>query len=189
MRNLFLQINISVDGFIEDEQGEIDWHFVDDEFETFINQTLHSIDGMIFGRTAFDLLAEYWPTAGSNPGISSLHAEAAALMNSLPKYVLTDRLDIPNWSNSHIIGEPPAEWIRTLKNQPGKDIALFAGAAAARWALAEDLVDECRLILNPALLGSGKKLFEQDGSRTPLRLEEVRKFQSGALILYYRPQT
>jgi hypothetical protein len=58
MRKLFLQINASLDGYIEEPSGEIDWHFVDDEFEEFINDTLRSIGAMVFGRVAYEKLAQ-----------------------------------------------------------------------------------------------------------------------------------
>ena len=65
-RKLFLQINVSVDGYIEDPDADIDWHFADDEWDAFILDTLESIDGMVFGRVAFEKLAAYWPTAGDD---------------------------------------------------------------------------------------------------------------------------
>ena len=98
MGELFLHINVSLDGYIERNNHDIDWHFADDEFEQYINEILHSIDSMIFGRTAHEKLAEYWPLAASGggdraqaptEGVSSQHIEAARMMNELPKYVVT----------------------------------------------------------------------------------------------------
>ena len=90
MRKVFLHINVSIDGQIEDRNGDIGWHFVDDEFEEYINEILRLIDGMIFGRTAHQKLAEYWPTAAENPEASLRHVEAARMMNALTKYVVSD---------------------------------------------------------------------------------------------------
>jgi dihydrofolate reductase len=160
MRKLFLQINMTVDGFIEDSNREIDWHFSDDEFEQFIVDTLQSIDGMVFGRVAFELLAQYWPTAAANPQVTAKHVEMARLMNELPKYVISTRLRRVEWRNSHIIGGDAADAIRTLKEQPGKDIALFAGAGVVSTFMQLGLLDEYRLILNPIFLGSGTPLFK-----------------------------
>jgi dihydrofolate reductase len=70
---LVAQINASLDGYIEDEKHDIDWHFVDDEYEEFINETLRSLDGMIFGRKAYEPLSAYWPTAAANPDASVRH--------------------------------------------------------------------------------------------------------------------
>jgi dihydrofolate reductase len=195
MRKLFLQINVSLDGFIEDANGEIDWHFADDDFEEFINDTLRSIDGMVFGRVAYERLAEFWPAAASDPEASARqlgqdprrHAEAARLMNELPKYVVSNQLERVTWENSHIVkGDVPAE-IGRLKQQPGRDIALFAGAHIASTFTRLGLIDEYRLILNPVLLAAGKRLFEDGYGKTDLRLRETRPFASGALVLYYEP--
>jgi dihydrofolate reductase len=142
MRNLFLQINMSVDGFIEDTDHQIDWHFSDDEFEQFILDTLQSIDGMVFGRVAFGLLAQYWPTAASNPQVSAKHVEMARFINELPKYVVSNQLQHVEWRNSHIISGDVAGAIRRLKEQSGKDLALFAGAGVASTFMRLGLIDE-----------------------------------------------
>jgi dihydrofolate reductase len=187
MRKLFLQINVSLDGFIEDAAGEIDWHFADDEFEEFINDTLRSIDAMVFGRVAYEKLAQYWPTAASNPEASERHIEAARLMNELPKYVVSDHLDRTEWQNSHILSGDVAAEIGELKRQSGKDIALFAGASVAQSFARLGLIDEYRIILNPAFLGAGTLLFNGGYRKTELELRETKQFGSGALVLTYRP--
>ncbi|WP_170181909.1 dihydrofolate reductase family protein [Phreatobacter stygius] len=185
MGKLFLQINVSVDGFIEDEAGQMDWRFVDDEFEAFINDTLASLDAMVFGRRAFELLQQYWPTAAANEGISAHHAAAAAMMNSLPKYVVSTGLSAPSWSNAHVLAD--LSGVAGLKQRSTRDIALFAGAGIARSAMAAGLVDEYRLIVNPALIAGGIRLFDGGYARANLALADVRRFASGALLLTYRP--
>jgi dihydrofolate reductase len=183
-----LQINVSLDGFIEDANHEIDWHFVDDEFEEFTNDTLRSIDGMIFGRVAYQLLADYWPTAALNPKATKRHVEAARMMNELPKFVVSKTLQETHWDNSFIIRDNLVEEISRMKRQPGKDIALFAGAKLASSFMQLGLIDEYRIILNPALLGDGTPLFTGDYEKTDLRLLEARTFKSGAVVLTYRPE-
>jgi dihydrofolate reductase len=61
------QINVSLDGYIENDDHEIDWQFVDAEYDEFILQTLRSLDAMVFGRKAYKPLSRYWPTAAGNP--------------------------------------------------------------------------------------------------------------------------
>jgi dihydrofolate reductase len=195
MRRLFLQINVSLDGFIEDAEGEIDWHFADDEFEEFVNDTLRSIDAMVLGRVAYELLAEFWPAAVSDPEASAAqigrdprhHAGTARLMNELPKFVVSNRLERTSWHNSHLIKGDVAAQIDGLKQQPGRDIALFAGAHTASTFTQLRLIDEYRLILNPVLLGAGTRLFQDGWGRTNLRMRETRPFRSGAILLHYEP--
>lgn len=195
MRRLFLHMIVSLDGFIEGPNRELDWHFVDDEFEEYINDVLRSIDGMLFGRVAFQLLADYWPTAAENPVAAAnpsspkRHIEAAHMMNELPKYVVSTTLKKTEWNNSHIIGEQVAEQIAKLKQQPRKDIALFAGAGLAATLMQLDLIDEYRIVLNPVLVGSGTRLFKGGYDRLNLKLLKTKTFRSGAVVLSYQPET
>jgi dihydrofolate reductase len=185
-RKLFLQINITVDGYIEDANGEIDWHFADDEFDAFILDTLRSIDGMVFGRVAFEKLGAYWPTA-AQVAQSDAQRETARLMNELPKYVVSRTLTGSDWTGSHVVSGDVRAEIQQLKARPGKDLALFAGAAAATSFVRLGLVDELRLIVNPLLQGGGTRLFAGEDERRQLTLTHVRQFASGAVVLTYAP--
>ena len=137
----------SLDGYIEGPNRELDWHFSDDEFEEYINDVLRSIDGMFFGRVAYELLAGYWPGAETNPTEAAnksdprRHVEAARMMNTLPKYAVSNTLRGTAWNNSHIISGNIAAEIKKLKAQPGKDLALFAGAGLATSARRLGLID------------------------------------------------
>ena len=187
MRNIFLHINVSLDGFIENENREIDWHFADDEFEEYINDVLRSIDGMIFGRVAHQVLSEYWPNAAAQPNVSNRHLEAVQMMNALPKYVPTKGSYETTWANSHVITGDVAKKMRNLKEQPGKDLALFAGAGIAQTFKELGLIDEYRFIINPILLGTGTPLFKPSTYRSELQLVNLRQFKSGAAVLSYVP--
>jgi dihydrofolate reductase len=185
-RKLFLQINMTVDGCVEDANGDIDWHFADDEFDAFILDTLRSIDGMVFGRVAFEKLATYWPTA-EQAARSATQRETAVLMNELPKYVVSQTLAGSGWRNSHVVAGDVAAAIQRLKARPGKDLALFAGAATARSFVRLGLVDELRLIVNPLLQGRGTRLFRGEDEPRQLTLTSARPFVSGAVVLTYTP--
>lgn len=184
-RKLFVQINMTVDGYIEDLNGEIDWHFADAEFDAFILDTLRSIDGMLFGRIAFEQLAQFWPTA-EQAARSDTERETARLMNALPKYAVSRTPTVSDWNNSHeLSGDVPAA-VRDLKARPGRDLALFAGAATASSFVRLGLVDELRLIVNPLLQGGGTRLFAVEDQRRELALADVRRFACGAALLTVR---
>jgi len=180
MRRLFLHISTSVDGYIDDGAGAIDWMSADEEFERHIDRLLESIDGMVFGRVAFEQLAAFWPNAG--PEISPTQLRR---MHELPKYVLARRPPHTEWHNSHFLGGDPAAAIATLKQQAGRDLALFAGSSAATSALALGVIDELRLLVHPVLLGAGTRLFDRAYPRSELRLLDTRRFSSGALLVSY----
>jgi dihydrofolate reductase len=180
MRRLFLHINVSLDGYICDAAGVIDWHFSDEEFQRYLDQLLGSIDGMIFGRVAFEQLAAYWPTAGDE-----VSPTQARKMHELPKYVLSRTLEHTDWHNSYLLGDDPAAAIAQLKRRDGRDLALFAGARAATTAVELGVLDELRLIVNPVLLGGGTRLFDGAYPKAELCLTHTHQFASGALLLTY----
>jgi dihydrofolate reductase len=180
MADLILQIAVSLDGYIEDANGSLDFMEGDTSLDAVHTATLQSIDGMIFGRTAHALLAQFWPTAGEAGDAGDALVEQAELMNALPKYVLTHGKDTHGWTNSHPV---TAEDVARLKRGSGRPLALYAGAGAASALM--DQVDEVRLIQYPVLLGGGTRLF-RDGDRRALGLVESRTFSSGVSLLRYR---
>lgn len=187
MRKIFLHIMMSLDGYIEDGEHQLDWHFVDEEFEKYINDVLRSIDGMIFGRKAHQQLAAYWPTAGANPEASDEHRESARLMQVLTKYAISRGGYETDWENSVVIDSDVAEKIRSLKQEEGRDIALFGGASIFQALDDLGLVDEYRIIVNPIVLGRGTPLFAARNKRTPLELRGIKQFKSGAVAVTYVP--
>jgi dihydrofolate reductase len=178
MAQLFVQISVSLDGYIEDANGGLDWFAQDKSADAFATETLRSIDGMVFGKTAHAAIAEFWknpPPEAESPELP----DQARLMESPPKYVLTHGdLDI-DWINSHAI---TLDDLPRIKRETARPIALFAGAAAVRAALGAGVVDELRTIRYPVLLGAGKPLFNDKGTRCELEPVEQREFASGALL-------
>jgi dihydrofolate reductase len=184
MAQLFLQIATSLDGYIEDANHDIGWMVEDPSIDPFMTDVLRGIDGMIFGKTAHKLLAEFWPTAGEQQGASGELKAQAELMNRLPKYVLTHGAEETGWKNSHAIR---AEDVPNLKREAKRPIALYAGAGAAQALM--DQLDEMRLIRYPVLLGAGTPLFAEDRKRRDWRLVEDRVFDSGAVLQRYAPKS
>ncbi|WP_168221093.1 dihydrofolate reductase family protein [Actinomadura sp. WMMA1423] len=180
MRRLFLHINVSIDGYIADPAGDIDWRFADEEFQSHLDDMLESIGGMVFGRTAYEQLASYWPTAGDEVSPTQRRR-----MHDLPKYVMSRTLRSTRWNNSHLLGDDPATALADLKRQDGRDLALFAGGRAATAAIRLGVLDELRLVVNPVLLGGGTPLFNGGHPVQDLRLTQSRRFTSGALLNTY----
>ncbi len=109
-------------------------------------------------------------------------------MNGLPKYVVSTALEEPlGWNNSTIIKGDVAEEVSRLKQQPGGDILIGGSADLVNTLMEQDLVDEYRLMVFPVVVGSGKRLFRGGGDRKALRLVETKTFDSGVIVLTYRP--
>jgi dihydrofolate reductase len=184
MRNVFLFMMVSLDGFFEGPHQEIDWHNVDDEFNDFAIKQLDEIGTLLFGRVTYQLMASYWPT----PAALADDPIVAEKMNTTPKVVFSTTLDTVDWDNTQLVRGDAAAEVAKLKQQPGKDLAIFGSADLTTSLLQAGLVDELRIMVNPIVLGNGKSLFASLPDRVHLNLVNSRGFRSGNVLLYYQPE-
>ncbi len=185
MRKLFMFNMVTLDGFFEGPQHEIDWHNVDEEFNEFAIEQLNTIGVIVFGRVTYQGMASYWPT----PMASDDDPAVAAQMNSIPKIVISHTLDKAEWNNTRLIKDNVAEEIARLKQQAGKDLAIFGSANLTAALIGMGLVDEFRIMVNPVILGGGRPLFKGVSHLLKLKLIKTRAFKSGNVLLYYQPMT
>ncbi len=184
MRKLFSFNMVTVDGFFEGRNQDIDWHNVDGEFNEFAIAQLHEIDTLVFGRVTYQMMATYWPT----PAAVQDDPEVAGLMNRMPKVVVSRTLDKAEWQNTQLVKSLVAEEISRLKRQPGKDMAVFGSANLLESLIRAGLVDEHRIMVNPVMLGDGTPLFKRSQDKTALELVQTRTFRNGNVLLCYRPR-
>ncbi len=104
------------------------------------------------------------------------------------KIVFSRTLETVDWKNSRLVKENVQEEISTLKQQPGKDIALFGSANLASTLMRLGLIDEYRIVVSPIVLGAGMPMFRDVNEATTLTLVNTQTFRSGAVILHYRPR-
>ena len=183
MRNVFLFMMVTLDGFFEGPNHEIDWHNVDEEFNEFAIDQLNELDTLLFGRVTYEGMASYWPT----PAAIEDDPDVAGKMNTIPKIVFSRTLDRAEWSNSRLVKENIAAEVLQLKQQPGRDLAIFGSANLTMSLLQMGLVDELRLMVNPVVLGKGRPLFEGIDEKLKLKLIRTRVFRSGNVLLCYQP--
>ena len=182
MRKVVAYEFISLDGVIE---APDQWHFpyFDEEMGEAIGEGFAASDAMLMGRVNYEGWAAYWPEQDpeENP--------VADTMNGRRKYVVSTTLEEPlEWNNSTLIkGNEFAEEIRNLKGQEGKDIAISGGPTLVRSLLDHGLLDELRLFVHPIVVGSGRRLFEDEAESRPLELVDSKTFKTGVLYLTYRP--
>ena len=174
---------ITLDGFFEGPNREIDWHTVDEEFNEYAIELLNSVDVLLFGRVTYELMASYWPT----PSATTDDPIVADKMNNLPKIVFSKTLKKTEWKNTRLVKENIAEEITKLKYQPGKDLAMFGSSDLALSLIQMGLIDEYRIIVNPVVLGNGKSLFKGINEKLNLKLLKTKTFRSGNVVLYYQP--
>jgi dihydrofolate reductase len=183
MRTLASFIFISLDGFWEGPNGELDWPNVDAEFNDFAVRQLDEADTLGFGRATYEHVAAYWPTEqamANDPAITSR-------MNNKEKLVFSTTLTDPNWSGTTVVRGEAIEHIPELSAAPGKEILVIGSAHLTANLAQAGVLDELRIMIFPILLGQGRSLFEDLKNRVSLTLLRVRQFDSGNILLTYRP--
>jgi dihydrofolate reductase len=184
MRKIVVMMSISVDGFMEGPNRELDWQLVDDELHEHFNEELATMGAFLDGRVTYELMAAFWPTADRDPVSTAPMVEFARIWRDMPKLVFSTTLERADW-NATIVRQVDPEAIAALKAQPGGDLVV-GGADLAGAFRRLDLVDEYRLYVHPVVLGSGKPLFAPAGTRVGLRLVESRTFGNGVVLLRYQ---
>lgn len=184
MRKIVLMMSVSLDGFIEGPNREIDWHMVDEELHRHFNEQLKACGAFLDGRVTHELMAGFWPTADSDPSSTPAMVEFAGIWRDMPKIVFSRTLRHADWNTTIMREVDPAE-IMALKERPGGDLSL-GGAELAAAFMRHDLIDEYRIYVHPVLIGRGKPLFP--ASDTPVVLEGTgtRTFGNGVVLLRYR---
>lgn len=183
MRKVLFFMLTSLDGYFEGPEQDIGWHNVDDEFNDFAIEQLDSVDTLLFGRVTYEMMASFWPT----PYAIETDPIVAGKMNSMPKIVFSKKLAKAEWQNARLVKNHFAEEIKTLKQQPGKDLIIFGSSDLAVTFLQTGLLDEIRVLVNPVVLGSGKPLFKGINGKVGLKLLKTRTFRNGNVLLYYQP--
>jgi len=184
MRKIILMMSVSLDGFFEGPERQLDWHLVDDELHSHFNEQLSAMGAFLDGRVTYQLMAGFWPTADADPSSTGPMVEFARIWRDMPKIVFSRTLDRADW-NTTIVRDVVVEEILALKAQPGGDLAL-GGADLAAAFRQHDLIDEYRLYVHPVLIGRGKPLFAASDATTSLRLAETRTFGNGVVLLRYQ---
>jgi dihydrofolate reductase len=183
MRKLFSFNMVTLDGFFEGRNHDINWHNVDAEFNEFAIEQTGTVDVILFGRVTYQMMASYWPT----PDAIANDPIVAGQMNRVPKIVVSRTLDKAEWNNTRLIKDHVAEEITKLKQQPGKDLALFGSANLMSTLMQLDLIDEHRIMVNPVILGAGQPLFKRGENKQNLKLVRTRVFGNGNVLLCYQP--
>ncbi|MEU9286832.1 dihydrofolate reductase family protein [Streptomyces sp. NPDC048275] len=183
MRKIVLMMSVSLDGFIEGPNREIDWHVVDAELHRHFNREIRKMGALLSGRMTYELMAGFWPTADKDPEAAPEVVEFAGIWRNMPKVVFSRTIERAE-RHTTIVREVVPEEIRALKEQPGGHLGL-GGADLAAAFMRHDLVDEFWVYVHPVLLGRGKPLFPEADALTRLRLIEARVFGNGVVQLRY----
>jgi dihydrofolate reductase len=197
MRKIIAALQVSVDGFIEGPNGELDWAMTEDE-ETWrdVFEMLAHVDTFILGRAMYPAYEQYWLTVLANPSgvlpfsgktASKNEIASARFADRTPHIVVSRTLDKVAWKTTRIVRD--VEEIRSMKQQLGKDMQVVGGATLVSSLMNLGLIDELQLLVNPLILGGGKALFEDVKIRHALKLVQAKPLSSGKVRLTYSTQS
>ncbi|MFF0816774.1 dihydrofolate reductase family protein [Rhodococcus sp. NPDC003318] len=180
MRKLIYGYGVSLDGYINDRDGNIDWTDPDEELHQFHNDRYRQIEISLHGRRLYELMAEYWPHVPDNA--SSIEREFADLWTNKPKVVFSRTLTDVQW-NSRLVSDNAVEEVRKLK-AGGDGVMEVGGANLAASLIPHGLIDEYQLFLSPVVLGGGTPMFPTLEKCLSLRLVETRQFPTVLMLRY-----
>ncbi|AYB34741.1 dihydrofolate reductase family protein [Chryseolinea soli] len=180
MKRIILNLAITLDGFIEGPNGEIDWCVMDDDMN--FGAFLESVDTMFYGRVSYDAWGDFEPDGNA----SSAEKEMWQAIHAKRKFVFSGQNR--TFEKAGLISSDIANHVAEIKKQGGKDIWLYGGASLIKTFIDLSLIDTYKISVHPVALGGGKPLFENLKKRIGLKLTDTRIFRSGVVELTYEPE-
>lgn len=188
MRKLISFMHISLDGFVAGPNGEMDWIRVNEEIFDHVGKRISEGDTALYGRVTYQMMENYWPTAGDKPTASRHDIEHSKWYSKVHKVVLSKTLQEQGLTNTTIISDTISERINEIKQSRDggdKDILLFGSPTATHSLIQLNLIDGYWLFVNPVILGRGIPLFVDIKNKIKLNLLNTRQFNCGVTELDY----
>jgi dihydrofolate reductase len=194
MRKIIVTEWMSIDGVVqapgaadEDTTGGFQhggWHlrYFDDLSQKWVVDTLTAAGGFLLGRRTYEGFAAHWPNASEEEQV------VARPLNTKPKYVASRTLTEPlAWQNSTVLQGDVVEAVAALKQEDAEDLLVIGSSELVHTLIEHDLVDEFRVMIDPLVVGGGKRIFRDDGVLRPLRLVDSKVTTTGAIVATYAP--
>jgi dihydrofolate reductase len=183
MRELISYMFTSLDGFIADRTGGLDWAPIDDELMRFANEYFATMDGIVFGRNVYQGFVEYWDHL--DPGTASvLEVDFGRIFRDMTRIVVSTSLSEVD-PKAVLVADDVAGSIAAIKERPGRDLLLICGPELRTALTRAGLVDRHRVLVAPVVLGDGVPLFAAVETPLPLRRTGTREFGGGVVMLDY----
>jgi len=185
MRKLIFAINLTLDGCCDHTKLN-----ADDEIHEYYAHLLRDVDVLVFGRKTYQLMVPFWPDVAKNhTGETNAMNEFARAFDSIPIVVFSRSLDGAEGKNTRIVRANLQEEILKLKQEPGKNI-LVGGVSVPSQLIELGLVDEYRFVVQPMLVGEGRRLLDDVTlpEKLQLKLADSKIFKSGSVALRYLKQ-
>jgi dihydrofolate reductase len=187
MRKIILQEWISLDGYVADKNGQLDFFTSFDStankyFDLDQLKFMDEIDTILLGRKTYELFVDFWPQATTETEV------IADKLNSTHKLIFSNTLQQAPWGKwpaAEVISGEATDRIRKLKNREGKNMVIWGSISLAQALMKERLIDEYHLNLCPTITGGGRPLFQQDHHYMNMQLADFRKYETGVMFLRY----
>lgn len=186
MRKLKLQVQLTVDGFISGEKGEMDWMTMSwsDDLKSYVDGLLQPVDTILLGRHLAAGFIPHWEAVAKDK--ENPEREAGIKFSETHKIVFSKTLTKSLWENTAVENGDFVEAIKALKQQAGDEMIVYGGGRFVSFLIKEKLIDEMYLFINPAIIGKGMPIFRDAGARQKLSLLASRQFACGIVVLVYQ---
>jgi len=182
MRRFINSTYMSIDGVVQEPQRWV-FDYRGEDATRYSIDLLLGADALIMGRRTYESFSGAWPNRTDDTGM-------ADRMNALPKFVASNTLTDPSWNNTTVsrVKDFP-DLLRNLKDQPGQDIVQYGYGPLTTTLIREHLLDEMQIWLHPLFTGDTEpaNLISHDANEAKFALADVRRFDSGVVILHYQP--
>lgn len=179
-------MHLSLDGFVAGPKGEMNWIKAEQEIFEYVGKRISEGDTALYGRVTYQMMENYWPTAGSKPTATKHEIEHSKWYNNVHKIVLSKTMKDSVLPNTEIISNNIYNKINEIKQQPGKEILLFGSPTATHSLIQQNLIDGYWLFVNPIILGRGIPLFLDIKDKIKLNLLPIiHQFNCGVIELNY----
>lgn len=189
MKKLISFMHISLDGFVAEPNGEMNWIKADEELFNYVGKRISQGDTSLYGRVTYQMMENYWSTAGDKPTATNHEIEHSKWYKNVHKVVLSKSMKDKVLDNTTIISDNLSEWINEIKqsrNSGSKEVLLFGSPTATYSLMQQNLIDGYWLFVNPIILGQGIPLFKDIKNKIKLRLlPTTRQFNCGVTELNY----
>lgn len=183
MRKLQLQVQISVDGFIAGENGEMDWMEWNwsEDIKQYVSSITEPIETVLLGRKLAEGFIPYWADAATKEP----KVEGSEKFSTVHKMVFTKTLKTHEWKNTELATGELAEEVNKLKGKDGGTLMAYGGGSFVTSLIKEGLIDEFHLLVNPTALGKGLPIFQGLETLQQFKLVEAKGFDCGIALLHY----
>jgi dihydrofolate reductase len=182
MRTLGVFNFMTLNGFYKGPANDVSWHSHDNSEEgSFAEEGANSNGILLFGRVTYEMMASWWPT---DQAIKTMPVIAKG-MNRAEKIVFSNTLKTTNWNNSRIVTGNIVDFVKKLKQDPGKNLTILGSGSIVSLFAEHGLIDVYQLMIDPVALGQGTTIFHGISKPLALKLVSHRIFKSGTVLLTY----